>query len=323
VRAALERGARVVSANKRLLAEQGPELAELAQRRGGRLDFEAAVGGGIPIVRAIRESLAGSSPSAIHGVLNGTSNYILTRLHEGASFHEAVSSAQANGFAEADPSRDLDGSDAAEKLALLAWLAHGVAPSVRRMRCRGILPDPERLVRDAESVGGVVRLVASCTRADSDGRISASVEPTIVAIDSELARCRYEENRIVVELGWGRPLIFCGPGAGARPTASAILGDLIAGCAAPLPSASAPAIHADCERHRWLVSVAHGRSAELERAAAASAFGWTFVDGTGERIRVGPCAWDDVPALASRLESSGARPVIARLEDGGAGGELP
>ena len=224
--AALARGTRFITANKALLAECGDALLALAHRTGAPIDFEAAVGGGVPVVRALRHSLRNVPVRRIRGILNGTTNYILTRIEQGATFAQALAQAQANGFAEADASRDLNGQDAADKLRVLAWAAYGVAPGAIAVDCQGVLPDPEQLVRDAQARGRRVRLIASCIR-DAAGVVRATVQPELVPCDSAFGRALDEQNVITLDLGWNQELTLSGPGAGGLPTATAILGDIL------------------------------------------------------------------------------------------------
>ncbi|HUP89909.1 MAG TPA: homoserine dehydrogenase, partial [Longimicrobiales bacterium] len=198
-RATLARGARFVTANKALIAQSGDELLALARTTGGRIDFEAAVGGGIPVIRSLRNSLRNTRVQSIAGILNGTTNYILTRIEQGETFDEALSQAQENGFAEADSSRDLNGTDSADKLRILAWIAFGVRPAELHVEVRGILPNPEQLVSEAKHQGGCLRLIAQCERT-ADG-VRASVAPTIVPLDSAFARNVDEQNLISIDLG--------------------------------------------------------------------------------------------------------------------------
>ncbi len=225
--ATLARGARFVTANKALLAECGDELLETARASGATLDFEAAIGGGVPVVRALRSSLRDASVQRIEAILNGTTNYILTRLERGAAFDVALADAQRSGFAEADPTRDLDGTDSADKLRLLAWLAFGLSPRALSVDCRGVLPDPEKLVREAAAADLSVRLIASCERIGSE--VTATVEPLFVARDTAFARTFNEQNLVVVDFGWNQPITLSGPGAGGLPTATALLGDILSG----------------------------------------------------------------------------------------------
>lgn len=234
-RAALGRGRRLVTANKALLREAGPALASLASAQrhtGATLDFEAAVGGGVPIVRLLRESLAGHGLQSVRGVLNGTTNYIITRIEQGATYDQALTSARSAGFAEADPSRDLRGHDAADKIALLAWLAFGTDPASLSVRVRGLPVYIEHDVRDAMRQCKVIRLVAMATRV-ADG-VYASVAPKLLAPDDPLAQVRDEENIIQLESESSGVVTVSGRGAGGPATASALLADLLR-AASPVP----------------------------------------------------------------------------------------
>jgi homoserine dehydrogenase len=163
----------------------------------------------------------------IRGVLNGTTNFLLGRIEAGARFHDALAEAHERGFAEADPSRDLDGLDTADKVRVLAWLAFGVDPARIDVPTRGIRPDPERLVAEARAGGGVVRLVGECAAAA--GGVSARVGPVVLPRDSPLANVAGEENIVIIDTGWNGSIRLAGPGAGGRPTASALLADMVAG----------------------------------------------------------------------------------------------
>ncbi|HET8657080.1 MAG TPA: homoserine dehydrogenase [Longimicrobiaceae bacterium] len=315
--ATLRAGRDFVTANKALVAAHGPTLNRLAHRHGVRLDFESAVGGGIPVVRALRDSLRGSGVTRLRGILNGTCNYVLTRLAEGESYAAALADAQERGFAEADPTRDVDGQDAADKIAVLAWLAFGAEPDRLPIRCRGIVPDPDRLASDARSVEGVVRLVAECLRL-GDG-VAASVEPVIVAPDSELARTRGEQNAVLLDTRWNGVIRLAGPGAGGGPTASVLLADMLRG-AAPIPEA-APATAAgvpDTRHHRWLVSVLPATAAEqrlddaLLRAGIDAGKLRRFDDAV--RAVTPPAAWSQVAGVERELAAAGLRPLITRAE---------
>lgn len=222
----LSRGGVFVTANKELVARHGAVLGQLARSSGGRLGVDATVGGGVPIVRTIREILVGNSVVGIRGILNGTSNFILTRLEQGSDYQTALRTAQARGLAEADPVRDLDGRDVADKLAILAWAAWGADPRTVTVHREGLLPDPLALVGDALRQGGRLRLVGECRLAPSG--VVASVRPEIVAADSPLGRTVDEQNRVMIDVAWGSPVELAGQGAGGVPTAAALWGDLIA-----------------------------------------------------------------------------------------------
>jgi homoserine dehydrogenase len=222
----LEHGKDVVTANKALLAEHGPELFELARRKGRSIAFEAAVAGGIPIVAAIGECLAANRIESIRGILNGTSNFILTRMEEdGADYADVLKLAQEKGFAEADPAMDVDGTDATQKLAILAHLAFGVwVPwgEIPRMGIEGI---DLGLLQYAAELGYRIRLVAVASR--SDGRLAMRVAPALVKQGTPLAETRGAYNAVsIVGDAVGR-MFFHGLGAGQMPTASAVVADII------------------------------------------------------------------------------------------------
>lgn len=229
---ALARGRRLVTANKTLVAAHGPRLATLAAERGGALDFEAAVGGAVPVVRALRDGVAGVGVRAVRGVVNGTCNYLLGRLADGATWDDALVEAQRLGFAEPDPTLDVTGADAAAKLRVLAWLAFGLPPAALDVPTRGIAPDAARLVALAASTGRVCRLVAECVRTPEG--IVAAVEPIAVAADSELGRVTGERNVVLVESASAGTVTLGGAGAGGTPTAGALLADVLRGAAGPV-----------------------------------------------------------------------------------------
>lgn len=316
-RAALQRGKRLVTANKALVAAHGPELAALARRHGGRLDFESAVGGGIPVVRTLRESLSLTGIQAVRGILNGTTNYILSRLEDGWTFAAALADAQARGFAEADPSRDLSGEDAADKLRILAWLAFGTEPARLQVRRRGLGDGADRLARAARALGGAARLVAEAARVP-DG-VVASVEPVLVPAGGDLGRTRDEENLVIVESDWNGRIRLAGPGAGGGPTASALLGDLVRAARrhrAPRRTA-APAV-ADRRPHAWAVAVDRGASAEEALRATLDRVG-VEVDriarGEGVSVmRTQPTPWPRIGLALRALEVQGLSPAILRVD---------
>ncbi len=226
VEAALGRGIRVVTANKALLAVCGPQLEALADANGTRLDFEGAVAGAIPVVRCIRSGAAGVGIHGLSGILNGTSNVVLDRVSAGASLAVAIAEAQQRGLAEADPTRDLSGEDAEDKLRVLAWLAFGIAPASLVVSRRGIDDATAAWVAQVAGEGDVVKLLARCEY-DEHGQLTASIAPTRVAANDAWARVRDANNRIVIESASAGSLVFHGPGAGGRATAGAVLGDLL------------------------------------------------------------------------------------------------
>jgi homoserine dehydrogenase len=238
VRAALGAGKSVVTANKHIVAHHGPELESIARRTGAALRFEAAVGGGIPILGPLASELAANEVSEIRGIINGTTNYILTAMaDEGRDYAEMLAAAQAAGYAEADPSGDVEGHDAVNKLVILVRLAFGVwldpaaveiaaadGPGAGRPGITGI--SAADLVA-AAAAGKAIKLIASAHR-DDDGRIAASVLPTLVSIDSALGRTSGVLNRIEIDASPLGRVAFDGPGAGGPATSSAVLGDLLA-----------------------------------------------------------------------------------------------
>lgn len=222
----LEHGKDVVTANKALLAEHGPELFELAQRRGRSIAFEAAAAGGIPIVAAIGQCLAANRIECIRGILNGTSNFILSTMEEeGADYASVLKAAQEAGYAEADPAMDVDGTDAAHKLAILSHLAFGVWVPWADIPRKGIEQIDQVLMAYADQLGYRIRLIATAARVK--GRLAMRVSPTLVKIGTPLAETRGAYNAVsIVGDAVGR-LFFHGLGAGQMPTASAVVADII------------------------------------------------------------------------------------------------
>jgi homoserine dehydrogenase len=222
----MESGKDIVTANKALLAEHGPELFDTARRLGRSIAFEAAVAGGIPIIANISQCLSANQILSLEGILNGTSNFIVTQMDEkGASYDEVVRQAQELGYAEADPTMDVDGSDAAQKLAILAHLAFGATVNwsqIPRIGIDGLDPDD---LRYARQLGYRIKLLAIANLAD-DG-LELSVGPTLVPIGTPLAEVRDAFNAIEVIGDAVGPVFYHGLGAGQMPTASAVVADLI------------------------------------------------------------------------------------------------
>jgi homoserine dehydrogenase len=226
VLAALAAGKPVVTANKELVANAGAELFAAAEAAEVDLLFEAAVAGGIPLIRSLRESLAGERITRVMGIVNGTTNYILTRMTEaGATYQEALAEAQGLGLAERDPTADVEGHDAGAKAAILAMIAFGtkvVAGDVYHEGIAGITPVD---IDFASRLGYVVKLLAVCE--GGDGRVAARVHPALVPAAHPLASVRDSFNAVFVEGAAVGDLMLYGRGAGGRPTASAVLGDLV------------------------------------------------------------------------------------------------
>jgi homoserine dehydrogenase len=225
--AALGAGKPVVTANKELLATAGAELFEAAGRAGVDLLFEAAVGGGIPIIRPLRESLVGERVRRITGIVNGTTNYILTRMSEdGADYADALAEAQRLGFAEPDPTADVEGLDAGAKLAIVASIAFGASVVADDVHHEGISTVTADDIAFAHRLGYEVKLLAVAEQ-DDDDRIAVRVHPAMVPSTHPLAAVRDAFNAVFVEGDAVGPLMFYGRGAGGDPTASALLGDLV------------------------------------------------------------------------------------------------
>jgi homoserine dehydrogenase len=224
--AALTAGKPVVTANKELVAAHGRELFETAERTGVDILFEASVGGGIPLIRPLRESLAGDRIRRITGIVNGTTNYILTKMtDEGASFIDALADAQALGFAEADPTADVEGFDAAAKVAILASIAFGAQVVAADVYREGITEITAADIASAAELGYVVKLLAVAE--EVDGAVTVRVHPAMVPVRHPLAAVRDAFNAVFIEGGAVGELMLYGRGAGGGPTASAVLGDLV------------------------------------------------------------------------------------------------
>jgi len=223
---AIARGKDVVTANKALLAVHGAEIFAAAERAGVGVGFEASVGGGIPIIRTLREALAGDRNRAVYGIVNGTSNYILSRMtNEGGEFAEVLADAQRNGFAEADPSFDVDGTDATHKLALLIQIAFGARVDCADIPRLGIRHVSQLDVAFAEEFGYVIKPLAIAR--DRGDRIEARVHPTMVPRKHVLADVNGPLNAIVVHGDALGTSMYVGWGAGMMPTATAVLADLV------------------------------------------------------------------------------------------------
>ena len=225
VKAALEAGRHVVTANKALLAKHGVALAEIAEKKGVLLNYEAAVAGGIPVIKTMREAMAGNSVSRVFGILNGTCNYILTRMEaEGLTFEACLKDAQRLGYAEADPTFDIEGNDTAHKLSILTSLAFGTKIAADSIYLEGISNITQADIRAAADLGYRIKLLAIAQRTESG--IAQRVHPTMVPTASVIAQVHGVTNAVAIETDILGELLLSGPGAGGNATASAVVGDI-------------------------------------------------------------------------------------------------
>ncbi len=227
---AIGSGADVVTANKALLATHGPEIFEAADQVGAQVYYEAAAAGAIPIIRPLRDSLAGDRVQRIMGIVNGTTNYILDRMDtEGADFGEVLAQAQALGYAEADPTADIEGYDAAQKAAILASLAFHTSVPLEAVHREGITAIDKPMMDAARKAGYVIKLLAVCERVSngSGEAISVRVYPALVPREHPLASVHGANNAVFVQAEAAGNLMFYGAGAGGVQTASAVLGDVV------------------------------------------------------------------------------------------------
>ena len=225
VQGALNAGKHVVTANKALMAARGNELAALAEENGVALRYEAAVAGGIPIIKTLRESLAANAIQSVAGIINGTGNYILTEMAKaGRDFEDVLAEAQALGYAEADPTFDIDGTDAAHKLVILATLAFGIPLNSEGPFTEGINSVAPEDLRFAAELGYVIKHLGIATRAGE--RVDLRVHPTLIPVDKQIATVDGVLNTVMIRSDGVGELVLVGPGAGALPTASAVCGDV-------------------------------------------------------------------------------------------------
>jgi len=225
---AIEQGSSVVTGNKALLATHGNELYEAAAKAGVQLSFEASVGGAIPILRPLRDSLSGDKVTRIMGIVNGTTNYILDQMDTtGASFNDALAEAQRLGYAEADPTADVGGEDAAAKAAILAHLAFHAPFTLDQVYTEGISEISDLDHKAAADAGYVIKLLAIVEELDDPAGVVLRVHPTLLPREHPLAAVRGAYNAVFVEAENAGELMFYGPGAGGAPTASAVMGDVM------------------------------------------------------------------------------------------------
>ncbi|GAA3084036.1 homoserine dehydrogenase [Streptomyces goshikiensis] len=238
---AFEHGISVVSANKALLAQDGAALHAAAERHGLDLYYEAAVAGAIPLVRPLRESLAGDKINRVMGIVNGTTNFILDKMDStGAGYQEALDEATALGYAEADPTADVEGYDAAAKAAILAGIAFHTRVRLDDVYREGMTEVSAADFASAKRMGCTIKLLAILERAADGASVTARVHPAMIPLSHPLASVREAYNAVFVEAEAAGRLMFYGPGAGGSPTASAVLGDLVAVCRNKIAEATGP-----------------------------------------------------------------------------------
>ncbi|MEU3877703.1 MULTISPECIES: homoserine dehydrogenase [Streptomyces] len=238
---AFRHGASVVSANKALLAQDGAALHAAAEQQGVDLYYEAAVAGAIPLIRPLRESMAGDKVNRVLGIVNGTTNFILDRMDtSGAGYSEALDEATALGYAEADPTADVEGYDAAAKAAILAGIAFHTRVRLDDVYREGMTEVTAADFASAKKMGCTIKLLAICERAADGQSVTARVHPAMIPLSHPLASVREAYNAVFVEAEAAGQLMFYGPGAGGSPTASAVLGDLVAVCRNRLAEATGP-----------------------------------------------------------------------------------
>lgn len=326
---AIEHGASVVTANKALLAADGPTLYAAADAAGVDLYFEAAVAGAVPVVRAVRESLAGDTVRRVLGIVNGTTNFVLdTMAADDLDLERAVKDAQRLGYAEADPTADVEGFDAAAKAAILASLAFHTRVSLDDVAREGITGLTDEDVAWAARTGHVLKLLAVAERLD--GGISVRVHPALVPLEHPLAGVRGAFNAVFVEAEAAGQLMFYGPGAGGVPTASAVLGDLVSvarhravGGRGPAESfyAELPVLpaHAAVSRFQVRLDVADRPGVLAQVAAALANLGVSIEavrqtpTGTGPAHLVISTHAATEAARAATVEALAALPVVDRV----------
>ena len=228
IKALLSNGKAVITANKDIIADCGNELVQLAQENNTCLYFEAAVAAGIPVLKPLIESLRGEDLSRVTGIINGTSNYILTSMEEGSTYEDALSTAQELGYAEPDPTNDVEGIDAMYKAMILSLICFGATPDMDNVHTEGISSITKEDFDWASRLNKTIKLVALIDT--EDGGFNARVHPVLIDTKHPLAAIRGALNAVVVEGENINQLVFSGPGAGAAPTASAVIGDVLSAC---------------------------------------------------------------------------------------------
>ena len=317
VRRALSSGKSVVTANKKLIAAQGIELEALARQHGVHLLYGAAVAGGIPVIPGLLSGLAGDRVVRLEGILNGTSNFILSRMEGGAEYADELAEAQRRGYAEADPTEDVDGFDARAKLVILSRLALGVNLSTEAITCQSIRQVGAIDFAYAKDLGCTIRPIA---RADvRGGGVLALVGPMLVPLSSPLAWSRGTENMVLLTGHYGGDVVFSGHGAGGNPTAVAVVSDLAAisaGAARRTPDAASASVTGEFAlRHyvRFVVKDKPGIVAEIAGAMAAQGIN---IDSLFQRSGFGK---DHLPFVVTTEPCVNSRLKLALSKIAGAG----
>jgi homoserine dehydrogenase len=329
----LSRGKHVVTANKALLALDGFSLMKAAEAQKVRLGFEASVCGGIPIIRALRDGLVGNNIQKLSGILNGTCNYILTRMTEdGVEFEDALREAQAKGFAEADPTLDIDGHDAAQKLTILTELAFSTHVGAGAVQVEGIRDLAADDVQAARELGFVIKHVA--TAEFSEGTVSLGCAPVLLPSSHQLASIRDENNAVLVRGDAVGEMLFSGKGAGSLPSASAVLSDVVdiachKGGFSVSPRGGVEVATRDCDSRHYLrftvgspsdigpvTTILERNRAGVARAAAV----WARSDSGKHQVRVltHSCSRNAVEASRRDITGSGlesGKSVVLRVAD--------
>lgn len=312
VRRALEAGKSVVTANKKLIALHGPQLESIASQKGGHLLYGAAVAGGIPVIPGLQHGLAGDKITRVEGILNGTSNFILSRMEHGAEYADELAEAQRRGYAEADPTEDVDGFDARSKLVILARLALGANVSPEEIACQSIRQVGAIDFAYAKDLGCTIRPVA---RADArNGNLVALVGPMLVPFNSPLAWSRGTENMVLMSGHYGGDVVFSGHGAGGNPTAVAVVSDLCAlasGTAPRVVPATNAAVTGEFELRHYVRFVVKDRPGIVAEIAGAMAAQGINIDSLFQRSGFGkdklPFVVTTEPCVNSRLKLALAR----------------
>ncbi len=317
VRRALEAGKSAVTGNKKLIAKHGIELDRLARSKGGHLLYGAAVAGGIPVIPGLQQGQAGDRITRIEGILNGTCNYILSRMENGAAFFDVLRDAQQLGYAEADPSEDVDGYDARAKLVILSRIALRADIDVESVACRSITDVATVDLVYARDLNCTIRQIAKA-ELRPDG-VSAAVGPMLVPLRSPFAWSRGTENMVLVSGQYGGDVVFSGHGAGGHPTAVAVVSDLISlahgSRAADLPSRAA-LLSGEFELRHYIRFVVQDRPGIVAEIAGALASEKINIDALFQRtgyekghlpfvVTVEPCAASSLRRALDRVSHAG------------------